>query len=52
MNSLISLPLFMLQIQAPEATLGISGSDSDLAAAFPSPGHLWMFDDKGGEEID
>jgi hypothetical protein len=33
-------------------TLGISGSGSDLAAASPSPGPLWMFDDKGGEEMD
>jgi hypothetical protein len=32
-------------------TLGISGSSSDWAAAFPSPGPLWMFDDKGGEEM-
>jgi hypothetical protein len=52
MNSLISLPLPMLQIRAPEVTLGISGSGSDLAATFPSPGPLWMFDDKGGEEMD
>jgi hypothetical protein len=41
-----------LQIQAPEPTLGISGSGSNLAAEIPSPGPLWMFDDKGGEEMD
>jgi hypothetical protein len=41
-----------LQIRIPETTLGISGSSSDLAAAIPSPGPLWMFDEKGGEEMD
>jgi hypothetical protein len=41
-----------LQIRAPEATLGISGSGSNLAADIPSPGPLWMFDDKGEEEMD
>jgi hypothetical protein len=30
----------------------INGSDSDLAAAFPSPVPLWLFHDKGGEEMD
>jgi hypothetical protein len=40
-----------LQIQTPKTTLGINGSNSDWAAAIPSPGHLWMFDDKGGEEM-
>jgi hypothetical protein len=41
-----------LQIRTPETTLGISGSSSDLAAEIPSPDPLWMFDDKGGEEMD
>jgi hypothetical protein len=41
-----------LQIRALEATLGISGSGSNLAADIPSPDPLWMFDDKGGEEMD
>jgi hypothetical protein len=41
-----------LQTRAPEATLGISGSGSNFAADIPSSGPLWMFDDKGGEEMD
>jgi hypothetical protein len=41
-----------LQIQAPEATLGVSGSGINVQQIFPSPSPLWMFDDKGGEEMD
>jgi hypothetical protein len=41
-----------LQNQTPETTLGISGSNSDWEATIPSLGPLWMFDDKGGEEMD
>jgi hypothetical protein len=52
---LISLVYVYLKIRTPERTLGISGSSSsssDLAEATPSPGPLWMLDDKGGEELD